>query len=133
MTWAQKSSRKNGKRERGGAPAVDTVQDFDNTTNLTGTLLAPATDVLDLRELLVGENHSTGPTGNLASFLHFEKTGTNDTTVHISTTGGFVSGYQASAEDQTIVLKNVDLVTPANGNDQQIILNLLNNHKLYTD
>jgi Ca2+-binding RTX toxin-like protein len=114
-----------------GAPAIDTVVGFDTATNV-GTLQAPTTDVLDLRDLLTGENHTTGPTGNLTSFLHFEKTG-SDTTVHISTTGGFVAGFQASAEDQVIVLQGVDLVTPASGNDQQIIQSLLNNHKLYTD
>jgi hypothetical protein len=114
-----------------GSPTIDTVVGFDATAN-GGTLTAPTTDVLDLRDLLIGENQTTGPTGNLTSFLHFEKTG-SDTTVHISTTGGFVAGFQASAEDQVIVLQGIDLVTPASGNDQQIIQTLLNNHKLYTD
>ncbi|MDE2416865.1 MAG: retention module-containing protein [Burkholderiales bacterium] len=114
-----------------GSPAIDTVVGFDTTAN-GGTLAAPLTDVLDLRDLLSGENQTAGPTGNLTSFLHFEKTG-SDTTVHVSTKGGFVAGYQSSAEDQVIVLQGVDLVTPANGNDQQIIQTLLNNHKLYTD
>ena len=47
--------------------------------------------------------------------------------------GGFTGGFTAGAEDQTIVLQNVDLVGVSPLSDQQIIQNLLNNGKLITD
>jgi hypothetical protein len=69
-------------------------------------------------------------TGNLASYLHFEKSGA-DTVVHISSTGGFSAGYTSTNEDQTVTLSGVDLIGTMN--DQQIIQNLLNNGKLITE
>ena len=49
-------------------------------------------------------------TGNLSQFLEFDTTSNpGSTVVHISTTGGFTAGYDAKAEDQTIVLQNVNL------------------------
>ncbi|MBK7017605.1 MAG: tandem-95 repeat protein [Sulfuritalea sp.] len=112
-----------------GTPAVDTVTDFDVAAQASGG------DVLDLRDLLSGENHNTG-TGNLANFLHFEKDGA-DTKVHVSSTGGFAGGFAAGAEDQTVVLTGVDLYAAAglgtNATDQQIIQDLLTKGKLITD
>lgn len=110
-----------------GTPAVDTVTDFDAAAQASGG------DVLDLRDLLSGENHNTG-TGNLANFLHFEKDG-SDTKVHISSTGGFAGGFATGAEDQTVVLQGVDLYASVgvNATDQQIIQDLLNKGKLITD
>ena len=110
-----------------GAPAVDTITDFDAAAAPSGG------DVLDLRDLLSGENEGVG-IGNLASFLHFEKSG-NDTMVHISSSGGFGSGYTPAAEDQTVVLQDVDLYAfvGSNATDQQIIQDLLTKGKLITD
>jgi Ca2+-binding RTX toxin-like protein len=110
-----------------GAPSVDHVADFSTAAAASGG------DVLDLRDLLSAENHDVG-TGNLANFLHFEKSGV-DTKVHISSTGGFVNGYVTGAEDQTVVLANSDLYAAvgANATDQQIIQDLLNKGKLITD
>ena len=112
-----------------GTPAVDTVADFDAAAQASGG------DVLDLRDLLSGENHNTA-TGNLANFLHFEKSG-GDTKVHISSAGGFAGGFAAGAEDQTVVLSGVDLYAAAgvgvNATDQQIIQDLLTKGKLITD
>jgi hypothetical protein len=110
-----------------GTPAVDTITDFNTAAAPSGG------DVLDLRDLLSGENHTTG-TGNLANFLHFEKVG-GDTKVHISSNGGFAGGYTTNAEDQTVVLQGVDLYASvgANATDQQIIQDLLNKGKLITD
>jgi len=105
-----------------GTPALDTVIDFNNTA--TG-------DSLNLRDLLVGEAAS-GPGANLDDYLHFVKVGL-DTVVHISSSGGFSSGYSAAAEDQSITLQGVDLVTAFGGNDQLIIQDLLNRGKLITD
>jgi len=113
-----------------GSPAVDTVTDFDVGTAST-TPGGAGGDVLDLRDLLVGESHPSGA-GNLANFLHFELTGGGDTKVHISSTGGFGGGFSASLEDQVIVLQGVDLLGSFS-TDQQIIQDLLNKNKLITD
>ena len=110
-----------------GAPAVDTITDFDAAAAPSGG------DVLDLRDLLSGENQGAD-IGNLASFLHFEKSG-SDTMVHISSSGGFGSGYTPAAEDQTVILQDVDLYAfvGSNATDQQIIQDLLTKGKLITD
>ncbi|WP_047548580.1 retention module-containing protein [Methylotenera sp. G11] len=100
-----------------GSPARDVISDFDTTVN---------SDKLDLRDLLTGENST-----NLASFLHFEKSGT-DTIVHVSNNGGFSGGYNGANEVQTITLQNVDLVTGF-ANDQAIIADLISKQKLITD
>jgi Ca2+-binding RTX toxin-like protein len=110
-----------------GAPAADTITDFDNS------LRSPlGGDVLDLRDLLIGETAGTllGQ-DNLSNYLHFEKNGAN-TVVHVSTNGGYAAGFNASLDVQTITLQNVDLVTGF-GNDQAIIQDLLTKQKLITD
>jgi large repetitive protein len=107
-----------------GLKATDTITDFNVAPAVSGG------DVLDLRDLLSAENHAVG-TGNLASYLHFEKSGLN-TIVHVSSTGDFAAGFNAAKEVQTITLAGVDLVT-GNNNDQQIIQSLLNNNKLIVD
>ncbi|MBP8135046.1 MAG: type I secretion C-terminal target domain-containing protein, partial [Rhodoferax sp.] len=89
-------------------------------------------DVLDLRDLLQGESHSGVAAGNLLNYLHFETSGGN-TTVHISSGGGFISGYNAAYVDQAIVLQGVDLTSGGTLNDQSIIQNLLTNGKLQVD
>ena len=107
-----------------GSPARDTITDFDTASQTAGG------DVLDLRDLLTGENHTTG-TGNLSSYLHFEKSG-SDTVVHISSSGEFSSGFTAAKDVQTITLSGVDLLGTS-GTDQSVIQSLLNNNKLITD
>ncbi|OLP04982.1 retention module-containing protein [Rhodoferax antarcticus] len=107
-----------------GAPARDTITDFNTASHTAGG------DVLDLRDLLTGENHTSG-TGNLTSYLHFEKTG-SDTVVHISSNGEFSGGFSAAKDVQTITLSGVDLIG-SSSTDQQVIQSLLNNHKLITD
>jgi hypothetical protein len=108
-----------------GSPAADTVQSFDNNT------AAADGDVLDLRDLLQGETHGQITVGNLQNYLHFEASGGN-TTVQISSSGGFVNGYNAGAVDQTIVLQGVNL-TSGFSTDNQVIQDLLNRGKLVTD
>ncbi|MDR1994979.1 MAG: type I secretion C-terminal target domain-containing protein [Azonexus sp.] len=99
------------------------MTDFDLKSYATGG------DRLDLRDLLQGENHNVG-IGNLADYLHFEKSGSN-TIIHISSGGGFAGGgFDVTLVDQQIVLQNTNL---AGGNDLQIIQNLLNQGKLLTD
>jgi hypothetical protein len=109
-----------------GTPATDTITDFDAGARASGG------DVLDLRDLLIGETAGTllGQ-DNLSNYLHFEKSGAN-TVVHVSTNGGYATGFNASLDVQTITLQNVDLVTGF-GNDQAIIQELLTKQKLITD
>ncbi|MDI1361146.1 Ig-like domain-containing protein [Methylotenera sp.] len=107
-----------------GAPASDTVTDFNVAAVSSGG------DALDLRDLLTSENHAVG-VGNLASYLHFEKLG-SDTIVHVSSNGEYVAGFSAAKDVQTITLTNVDLVTGF-ANDQAIIADLLAKQKLITD
>jgi Ca2+-binding RTX toxin-like protein len=107
-----------------GAAAADTITDFDISSRTNGG------DVLDLRDLLVGEN-ITGGVGNLANYLHFEKSG-SDTIVHVSSNGAYSSGFDSANDVQTITLQGVDLVTGF-ANDQAIIQNLVDNNKLITD
>ncbi|TMH33423.1 MAG: type I secretion C-terminal target domain-containing protein [Betaproteobacteria bacterium] len=109
-----------------GTPAVDIITDF----NIAGP--AAGGDLLDLRDLLQGET-TVGGTGNLTNYLHFSVSG-GDTTIQISSSGGFSGGYQASAVDQTIVLQSVDLTSAGVLNtDQQIIQDLLSKAKLIVD
>ncbi|HSI38814.1 MAG TPA: type I secretion C-terminal target domain-containing protein, partial [Methylotenera sp.] len=105
--------------------AQDTVTGFGTTAG---------TDVLDLRDLLTGEN-----SGNLQNYLHFASDGAGGTIVHISTSGGFsadghaVGGaYTSANETQQITLSAADLIG-SNTTDAQIIANLLANNKLITD
>ena len=86
--------------------------------------------MLDLRDLLPNANHDGSSTGNISNYIHFNLSGT-DTVIHISTTGGFSSGYTASAEDETIILKGVDLTAAGSQNDLQIIHQLLANGQLH--
>ncbi|RMF46680.1 MAG: type I secretion C-terminal target domain-containing protein, partial [Deltaproteobacteria bacterium] len=111
-----------GDQGSAGSPAIDTVTDFDPAATTSGG------DTLDLRDLLQGEDQLLD---NLGDYLHFEQSG-SDTIVHVSSSGGFASGYVPGAEDQTIVLQNVDL-TSGFTDDQLIIQDLLNKGKLLTD
>jgi large repetitive protein len=112
-----------------GTPTLDKIIDFGTAAYTAGG----TGDRLDLRDLLLNENHTTD-TGNLTNYLHFEKSG-SDTIVHISSSGGFTGGtYSAGAEDQKITLSNVDLATLYSATtDAQIIQHLLQNNKLVTD
>jgi large repetitive protein len=96
----------------------------DTITNFKTAAPASGGDVLDLRDLLVGESHAGTDPGNLANYLHFSYAGGN-TTISVTT-------HDSSATTQTIVLTGINLVGGA-GTDQQIIQNLLNNNKLITD
>jgi VCBS repeat-containing protein len=114
-----------------GTPAVDTITDFN-----TGAVSAGG-DVLDLRDLLGGEALGPGNSaGNLANYLDFEVSGSN-TTIHISSNGGFTNGYSAGQENQSIVLQGVNLPSAlglaANATDAQIIQELLGRGKLIVD
>ncbi|NGT18643.1 VCBS domain-containing protein, partial [Achromobacter insolitus] len=105
------------------APAIDTIKDFSKAS------VADGGDVLDLKDLLVGEND-----GNLSQYLNFKQdpANSNNTLVEINTQGKL--GTQGA--DQKIVLENVDLTHDANGqvmNNQAIINDLLQKGKLNVD
>ncbi|MEO8417160.1 MAG: VCBS domain-containing protein [Methylophilaceae bacterium] len=108
-----------------GAPAKDTITDFDAAPVSLGG------DVLDFRDILSGESHLGVDPGNLASYLHFEKSGA-DTIVHISSVGEFAAGFNSAKDVQTITLTGVDLVGSYT-NDQQIVADMLTKNKLITD
>jgi Ca2+-binding RTX toxin-like protein len=114
-------------RGAGGAPAVDTISDFDAAVPAAGG------DVLDLRDLLQGETSAA----TLDRYLDFNVSG-GSTTIRISSTGGFTSGtYSSGAEDQRIVLTGVDIRSAlglgGSATDAQIINELISRGKLVTD
>ncbi|WP_304505157.1 VCBS domain-containing protein [Achromobacter sp. ES-001] len=99
-----------------GAPAVDTIKDFSADT------LANGGDVLDLKDLLIGEKD-----GTLTQFLNIHKEG-NNTVIDINTKGQIAQGV-----DQKIVLENVDLTGNGTMSNQAIINDLLQKGKLNVD
>jgi VCBS repeat-containing protein len=120
----------------------DTITDFN-----TGTVASGNGDVLNLKDLLVGEANN----GNsLDGYLHvvFNST-TNSTIIQINTAGAFTHGHVAEtitgatnfssafadvsgAVNQQIVLTGVNLTTLGTS-DAQIINNLIAQQKLITD
>ena len=101
-----------------GSP-TDRIVDFNTNAPASGG------DVLDLRDMLIGEHHVGSDPGNLIDYLHFSHTG-SDTTIAVTT-------HDASATAQSIVLQGVDLTMGGSQTDAQIIHNLLANGKLITD
>ena len=120
-----------------GAPAIDTVADLDiahATNQLDGG------DVLDLRDLLQGEQTAT----SLDHYLQFDTTSQpGSTLIHVSSSGGFAEGAgwsaaQAGSQDQTIVLQGIAdirgaLSLDAAASDNQVIQALINQSKLLVD
>jgi hypothetical protein len=108
-----------------------------NTINGFG-VAAPASggDVLDLRDLLQGEN-TLGGTGNLDHYLAFDTNGP-DTVIKVSPNGELVDGHPASGTPtQDIVLAGVDLRSElgmdAAATTAQIIAKMLDQGKLLVD
>jgi Ca2+-binding RTX toxin-like protein len=104
-------------------PAVDRIKDFSLDKPADGG------DVLDLKDLLVGEKD-----GNLSQYLSFKQdpANANNTLIEINTQGKL--GSQGA--DQKIVLENVDLTHDADGHalsNQAIINDLLQKGKLNVD
>ncbi|MGE8614432.1 MAG: type I secretion C-terminal target domain-containing protein, partial [Achromobacter veterisilvae] len=100
-------------------PAIDRIKDFSLDKPADGG------DVLDLKDLLVGEKDS-----NLTQYLNFKQEG-NNTVIEINTKGQIGQGA-----DQKIVLENVDLTHDVHGqalNNQAIINDLLQKGKLNVD
>ncbi|WAI86448.1 type I secretion C-terminal target domain-containing protein [Achromobacter spanius] len=99
-----------------GAPTVDTIKDFSADTVANGG------DVLDLKDLLIGEKD-----GTLTQYLNIHKDG-NNTVIDINTKGDIAHGV-----DQKIVLENVDLTGNGTMSNQAIINDLLQKGKLNVD
>lgn len=122
--------------DAGGAPlqAVDTITHFHSQTPSAGG------DVLDLRDLLQGEN-TLGGTGNLDQYLHFDTSGSN-TVIHVAPAGDLdpVQAFNGPHNLQ-IVLKDVNLKAEFGldpglssvATDQQIIAKLLQQGNLLVD
>ena len=70
--------------------------------------------------------------GNLTNYMHMTLSGGN-TVIQLSSQGGFSSGFNAGAIDQTIVLQGVDLTGAGTRTDLQIIQDLLARNKLVVD
>jgi Ca2+-binding RTX toxin-like protein len=107
-----------------GTP-TDTVKDFNSAVTSSNG------DILDLRDLLVGETHSGTDAGNLANYLHFSySSATGNTTISVTT-------HDAAGTTQNIVLQGVNLPTAlglaAGATDTQIIQDLLTKGKLIAD
>jgi VCBS repeat-containing protein len=99
-----------------GTPALDTITDFNEN----------ADDKIDISDLL-----PPGSSSNLTDYLHFTyDSSTNSTSVHISSGGGYSSGYDNSTTDQVIVL---NAYNPGESSDAVIISNLISAGKLITD
>ena len=96
--------------------------DVDGTDTITDFITGQNGDVLDLKDLLAGEN-----AGNLDQYLSISSDGT-DTTIVIDTDGSGNVGSQA-----TIVLEGVDLTQGGTLTEQQIIQQLLADGNLEVD
>jgi VCBS repeat-containing protein len=121
----------------GNPYGVGTNIGLSSTTDLVMDFSKSEGDVLDLRDLLVGESHQGLASGNLSNYLHFEVSNGN-TVVHVSATGGFTGGvYNAANENQTIVLTGVNLLQDNSGttllNDNAVIQDMLTNKRLIVD
>lgn len=88
-------------------------------------------ETLNLRDLLVDDWNSGGTLENLSDYLHFEQDG-GDTVIHISSTGAFKGGYDSLQADQTIILKDVDMMH-APATDNEMIRALMEQGRLITD
>jgi hypothetical protein len=107
-----------------GTPNVETISAFNSNPAGNGG------DVLNLADLLQGATSS-----NITNFLHFTSStnaGVTTTTVHVSETGAYSSGYSSAADTLQIALTGVNLLVSGgtSHNDAQIIQSLLNKGKL---
>jgi len=112
-----------------GSVAVDTITDFSTRQ------LASGGDVLDLRDLLQGEN-LINVSGNIADYLRLETVGSGSslaTRIDISSHGGFESG--TAPIDQQIILEKANLLalSAAGASQQQVILDLIAQGRLLVD
>ena len=98
-----------------GAPATDQILDFSRVQG----------DSINLADLLQGEN-----SGNLTNYMHFTyNASTNQTTLHLSSSGGYSGGYTAASTDQIIIINGLYV----SGSDAGIINQLKAAGNLITD
>ena len=112
-----------------GSGALDTITDFSTRQ------LSSGGDVLDLRDLLQGEN-LINVSGNIADYLRVESFGSGASTgtrIDISSQGGFATG--TAHIDQQIVLEKANLLglSSAGASQQQVILDLIAQGRLLVD
>lgn len=112
-----------------GNVAVDTIADFSTRP------LSNGGDVIDLRDLLQGENLGN-VSGNIADYLRVESFGSGasgGTRIDISSHGGFGTGTERI--DQQIVLEKANLLglSSAGASQQQVILDLIAQGRLLVD
>jgi hypothetical protein len=111
-------------------PAVDTINLFTLGTAASGG------DVLNLKDLLIGESNNGT---SLDNYLHFNFSGGN-TTMYVSTTGAFsdnnaVASNPANVTNndvQQVIFTGVNLTTGFT-TDLQVINDLISKGKLITD
>lgn len=110
-------------------PGQDVIKAFNGSSSV-----ASGGDVLDLRDLLVGETAAT-----IENYLQIDLPGSSggNTTIHVSSSGGFAGGSTTGNETQTIVLEGSHLATSlglaATATDQQVIAEMLKQGKLMID
>ena len=108
-----------------GAPAVDTIKDF----GLNESDLVKGKDVLDLRDLLVGEN---APGADLSKFLYLKEDGSGNTVINVNSKGQLDA--TGGNFDQQIVLEHVHLQDLAGtGSQNQMIQQMITDGKLKVD
>ena len=112
-----------------GSVSVDTITDFSTRP------LSSGGDVLDLRDLLQGENLAN-VSGNIADYLRVESFGSGagaGTRIDISSHGGFNTG--TASIDQQIILEKANLtgLSAAGASQQQVILDLIAQGRLLVD
>jgi hypothetical protein len=112
-----------------GAGVIDTVTDFSTRP------LASGGDVLDLRDLLQGEN-LLNVNGNIADYLRITAFGSGSsagTRIDISSHGGFNAG--TAQIDQQIVLEKANLLglSSPGASQQQVIVDLIAQGRLLVD
>jgi hypothetical protein len=116
------------------SPSVITISNFNQGVS-SGHI---PENILDLRDLLSGENHAataSSPIGNLGNYLHFTTVtngGETDTVIHVNANGAVNSGGGDTAQ---IVLQHVDLTHSGSTllSDHQILQNLLGSGKIIVD
>ncbi|ABD71466.1 Hemolysin-type calcium-binding protein [Rhodoferax ferrireducens T118] len=118
-----------GDQGTAASPAADHIMDF--TPGVGG-------DVLDLKDLLVGEHDGSGVSGNLAQFLHFANDASGKAVLSIDHNG--TSDGAAFAADQTIKFDNMSMSELATGlgltggaTSDDIVAKMLVNGQLKTD
>ncbi|MDD5300839.1 MAG: retention module-containing protein [Gallionella sp.] len=127
--------------------AVDTITDFnkkDDSLNLRDLLRGERDDDGDNGKHSNNGDHEKSDVGDLLNYVNVAKVGGN-TVLHISTEGKFSGNESSSAisnkEDQTIVLKDVDLTVEKGGHGEHAhdidqtatLLSMLKNGNLNVD